>query len=72
MTGAGDYRPRTLVTNEEGSTLPDLVCFCFEYSVNDIQEDVKVNNGRATILEEIVAAKKAGGCQCATTHPEGR
>jgi hypothetical protein len=50
----------------------DLVCYCFEYYADDIQEDVKANNGHSTILEEIVAAKKTGGCQCATTHPEGR
>ena len=50
----------------------DLVCYCFEYSVHDIQEDVKANNGRSTILEAITAAKKAGGCHCATTHPEAR
>ena len=50
----------------------DLVCFCFEYSAEDIREDVRANHGRSTILEEIVAAKKAGGCQCAATHPEGR
>ena len=50
----------------------DLVCYCFEHSAHDIQEDVKAHKGRSTILEEIVAAKKAGRCQCATTHPEGR
>ena len=50
----------------------DLVCYCFEYSAEDIQEDVRENNGRSTILEKIVAAKRAGGCQCATTHPKGR
>ena len=50
----------------------DLICYCFKYRANDIQEDVKANSGRSLILEEIVAAKKAGGCQCTTTHPEGR
>lgn len=50
----------------------DLICYCFEYSVHDIQEDVRAHDGRSTILEKIVAAKKVGGCQCATTHPQGR
>jgi len=50
----------------------DLVCYCFEYTAKDIQEDVRANDGRSLILEEIVVAKKAGGCNCATTHPEGR
>jgi len=51
--------------------LSDLVCYCFEYSAEDIQEDVKANGGRSLILEEIVAAKRAGRCQCAASHPEG-
>jgi len=50
----------------------DLVCYCFRYTAKDIQEDVRANNGRSLILEKIVAAKKSGGCHCATTHPEGR
>ncbi len=50
----------------------DLVCYCFRYTARDIEEDVRANNGRSLILEEIVAAKKAGGCNCAATHPEGR
>jgi hypothetical protein len=56
----------------EEETLPDLVCYCFEYSAEDIREDVRANDGRSTILEKIVVAKKSGGCQCAATHPEGR
>ncbi len=50
----------------------DLVCYCFGYTAKDIQADVRANNGRSLILEKIVAAKKSGGCHCATTHPEGR
>ena len=52
--------------------MPDLVCYCFGYSADDIREDVRANNGRSTILEKIVAEKKAGGCQCGALHPEGR
>ncbi|NIV28527.1 MAG: hypothetical protein GWN58_03120 [Anaerolineae bacterium] len=52
--------------------MPDLVCYCFEYSAEHIREDVRANNGRSTILERIVATKRAGECQCAATHPEGR
>jgi hypothetical protein len=58
--------------DEGENSLPVLVCTGFEYSAEDIREDVRRTNGRSTILERIVAAKKAGGCQCATTHPEGR
>ena len=58
--------------DREDSSLPALVCYCFEYSAEDIREDVRANDGRSMILEKIVAAKRAGGCQCGTLHPEGR
>jgi hypothetical protein len=48
----------------------DLVCYCFEYPADDIQEDVTANNGRSTILEEIAAAKKAGGCHAPPRIPK--
>jgi hypothetical protein len=50
----------------------DLICYCFEYSAHAIEEDVRAHDGRSTILEKIVAAKKAGECRCGITHPEGR
>jgi hypothetical protein len=52
--------------------LPDFVCYCFEFTAADIQADVLANNGRSLILEKIVAEKRAGGCRCSDTHPEGR
>ncbi len=52
--------------------MTDLICHCFEFSVSDIQSDVRAHGGRSLILEKIIAAKKAGTCQCATLHPEGR
>jgi hypothetical protein len=52
--------------------MTDRICYCFEYSIQDIEEDARAHGGRSTILARIVAAKKAGGCRCATTHPEGR
>jgi hypothetical protein len=52
--------------------MTELFCYCFGYSAADIREDVIANNGRSPILERITAEKKAGSCQCATLHPEGR
>ena len=52
--------------------MADLVCFCFGFSASDIREDVRANDGRSLILEKITAEKKAGNCQCAALHPEGR
>jgi len=49
----------------------DTVCFCFHYTAADIALDVRFH-GRSLIMEKIMAAKKAGGCQCATQNPKGR
>ena len=50
--------------------MTDLVCYCFGYSIADIERDLAAN-GRSTLLERIVAEKKAGGCDCAAKHPRG-
>ena len=49
-----------------------MICYCFGYTETDIRNDVKKNRGKSTILEQIVAAKKAEECNCSGTHPEGR
>lgn len=48
-----------------------FICYCFRHMADDIVRDVQTH-GCSTILEEILAAKKAGGCQCATKNPKGR
>ncbi len=48
-----------------------LICYCFNYSVKDIEEDV-IKNGRSTIQERIVREKKDGACQCHTRNPSGK
>jgi hypothetical protein len=53
------------------SHMIDFVCYCFEYSREDIEQDV-LNNGRSLIMEKIMAAKRFGGCQCTTKNPWGR
>ncbi len=49
----------------------DFVCYCFEYSREDIERDVLANR-RSLIMEKIMAAKKFGSCQCTTKNPRGR
>jgi hypothetical protein len=49
----------------------DLVCYCFEYTREDIEKDY-LHNGRSTILEKIALEKKAGGCNCDKKNPKGR
>jgi hypothetical protein len=47
------------------------ICFCFGYSESDLEQDVR-EHGTSLIMEKIVAAKKAGGCQCEIKNPKGR
>ncbi|MGQ9745913.1 MAG: hypothetical protein ACUVQV_08085 [Dissulfurimicrobium sp.] len=48
-----------------------MVCYCFGYTDDDIREDVKTY-GCSLIMEQIMAGKKDGNCQCATKNPKGR
>ena len=47
------------------------VCYCFDYTEDDIIKDVK-DNGKSTIMKRIATEKKEGGCQCAAKNPKGR
>jgi hypothetical protein len=49
----------------------DLICFCFEYSADDINQDY-LENGKSTIMEKIQQEKKFGNCRCATMNPKGK
>jgi copper chaperone CopZ len=51
--------------------LDDIVCYCFGYSVNDIEQDF-IYNGQSLIMEKIAAEKKAGGCDCVNKNPKDR
>jgi hypothetical protein len=51
--------------------LSNLICYCFEYTRQDIEDDLK-KNGRSLIGEKIQAEKKSGNCQCASKNPKGR
>jgi hypothetical protein len=52
--------------------MSQLVCYCFEYTEDDIRRDVLENAGHSAILGKILAAKMQGACQCAKKHPERR
>lgn len=51
--------------------MEDLICYCFNYAVSDIERDVQ-ENGKSTIMERIILEKQSGGCQCETKNPKGR
>jgi len=49
----------------------ELICYCFEYTKTDIEEDFR-NNGRSLIMERISTEKKFGNCACAIKNPKGQ
>lgn len=49
----------------------ELVCYCFGYTVDDIEQDF-IRNKRSLIIEKIAAEKKTGGCDCINKNPKGR
>lgn len=62
----------TFVDKQKGqTTVNDLICYCFEYSAEDIRQDY-AKNGRSLIMEKIKSEKMFGNCQCSTKNPKGR
>ena len=51
--------------------LSGLICYCFNYSAEDIEQDY-FRNGHSTIMEKIQLEKKFGNCQCAEKNPKGK
>jgi len=52
--------------------MEQLICYCFQYTEEDIIKDFKTNKGKSLILEKIAEARRNNSCQCDTTHPEKR
>ena len=48
-----------------------LICYCFNYSAEDIEKDY-LKNGHSTILNKIQTEKKFDNCQCKVKNPKGR
>jgi hypothetical protein len=66
-----DRTTSTDISDKQPENLDGLICYCFGYSVDDIEEDF-IKNGRSVIIEKIAAEKKTGGCDCANKNPKGR
>ena len=47
----------------------DLVCYCFEYTKKEIEENFKTH-GYSKILETIKTEKKRNGCHCDVKNPK--
>ncbi|MBD1401551.1 hypothetical protein [Pelovirga terrestris] len=48
------------------------ICYCYNYTDDDIKKDVRENEGVSRVLEQILEKKKMGTCRCDQFHPEGR
>jgi hypothetical protein len=51
--------------------MKDLICYCFEYTKDDIAQDFN-KHGESLIMEKIKAEKAFGRCDCANKNPKGR
>ena len=51
--------------------MSDLICYCFEYTSDDIRQDF-IKHGRSIIMEKIKAAKQMGSCKCTTKNANGK
>jgi len=49
----------------------DLVCYCFLYSRQDIEDELSTS-GETTIFDRITAEVKAGNCACEVRNPSGK
>jgi len=57
---------------KQGDRMSQLICYCFEYTEDDIINDFRNNHGKSAILERITEARKNNTCQCDDKHPEKR
>ena len=54
------------------NSMRQLICYCFEYTEEDIIADFEANHGESSILAKIAEAKRTNTCQCDDKHPEHR
>lgn len=75
IAGALHIRPKRQLQNpgliSKGPKMKKLICYCFEYTVDDIRDDYN-ENGKSLILERIAEEKKKNSCDCANKNPTGR
>ncbi len=68
LTGILDESQEKTNTDHD---IDDLICYCFEYTKDDIEQDY-IKNGRSLIMEKIAVEKKTGKCDCVNKNPKGR
>ncbi len=47
------------------------ICYCFDYTDEDIIADVNANKGASTIENRIAEAKRLKQCRCEIKNPKG-
>ena len=47
------------------------ICYCYDYTDQDIIADVKATGGESTIEKRIAEARRRGQCQCEIKNPKG-
>ena len=66
------HKIRGIIQPSTSSNKKDLVCYCFEYTREDIENDYLANAGESDIIKRIISEKKAGTCACLQKNPQGR
>ncbi len=46
------------------------ICYCFEFTEQDIIDDLRASNGTSSIIAKISEAKKKGNCNCDIVNPK--
>ena len=64
-------RSRPTLAKEDVRFMSEKICYCFDYTSDDILKDIE-ENGTSTIIKQIMAEKKNGACDCATRNPKKR
>lgn len=49
---------------------PRPICYCFNHTVEEIFEEIQLT-GKSTVMDDIRAHMKKGGCSCETRNPQG-
>ena len=74
FAGNGEYVfTRNYLTVRVGvkeASSPRPICYCFDHTVEEIDEDVRLT-GKSLVIEDIKERMKNEGCSCETRNPQG-
>ena len=74
FTGNGEHTfskaDMTVRVGVKENTSPRPVCYCFNHTVEEINEEIK-RTGKSSVIEDIKEHMKNEGCSCETKNPQG-